>query len=176
MAFHADIVVHAPDPQVEAVLEALPPEDHHRRGRVVADVSDHRSPPEHRPGRLSTFPAGRRIRDSIAADFREFRHFVSLSRVKTENVRDGDASGDEGIREQRPMALPRDGLGAHDGSAVRREESQEAIGLSPKLGGGHVIRVAAKARIPPARVAAVNESLAESAQAREVHVSDSTGR
>jgi len=43
MALQPDIVIRAADPQVEAVLRALPAEDHHPKRRIVAEVSDHRS-------------------------------------------------------------------------------------------------------------------------------------
>ena len=102
-------------------------------------------------------------------------------RVGTRTQRTGDfanldAPRQQGVCNQRAMAAPRNSLGAHQYDplvACERDASIQAVLEGASL---HVVRIAAKAGIPPPRVRRVPSGVASSAQSSHVTVCDPRAR
>src|SRR5438876_2372610 len=159
----------------QAVLGAPPTLYDSPLCRVDADLADRRHRWRQRSCALSPF-AGRRICDSGPVNARERREPVVLGLAGREDVKDPDATRDEGIREQPAMAFPRQRLRAHDGRPRVSRDGDESIGSGGELGSVHVVRVASKSAVSPSGVRAVWGRLSESAEILEVFVGDASVR
>jgi hypothetical protein len=83
-----------------------------------------------------------------------------------------NAPHDECIRYQRAVAAPRHGFGAHDSGAFLLAESDEPLQAARKFVGLHIIGVAAKTCVAPARVDRVLARMPQAAERRQRHVVD----
>ena len=87
-----------------------------------------------------------------------------LGLAATEDVHDPDAPSEERVRKERPMALPRQCLGAHDGGPGIRGAEDEVVQRRDEFRGGHVIRVSPERIVPPTSVAIVRSRAAIAAK------------
>ena len=81
-----------------------------------------------------------------------------------------DPSDDQGVRDERPMAAPRNGLRTHQHHTRFARETNAPIQTLLERRGLHVVRIPAEARIPPPRVLRVSPWMAQSAQPWQVRV------
>lgn len=70
-----------------------------------------------------------RIRHSIPLNFGHLIKRMELEVRGTENILDDNTASGESIGDHRTMALPRDGLGAHDNGRLLRGE-RDGLGLA----------------------------------------------
>src|SRR5205823_828694 len=110
----------------------------------------------------------------------EWREPVRLRTAAADDVLDGHAPGQQGVRDEASVAAPGHGLGAHDGHVSGRWrrrrrrgadrqgttflEAQQPLQAITELLALHVVCVAAEALVSPARVALVRARTPEPAQ------------
>jgi hypothetical protein len=73
----------------------------------------------------------------------------------TEDVNDTDATSEEGIRKEGPMALPWHCFSAHDRRSHVCGTEDEVIQSLDELRRGHMVRVSSEGVVPPALVAII---------------------
>ena len=83
-----------------------------------------------------------------------------------------DAAHEQGIGDERAMAAPGQGLGAHQGKAVLARKQDQLLEILLELRRLHVIGIAAKRGVAPAAVDRVAPGMPQAAQPRHVNIAD----
>ena len=122
---------------------------------------------------LNTFlPRG--IRHLIPVDFRERREAMFLGGTRMDHVEHTDPSHEERIRQQGPMAFPRDCLRTHDcGSRVLRLFDESIQGQN-EFRRAHVVGISAEAGITPTLVPAAVDRFSIAPEVHDVLVGHSS--
>lgn len=113
-----------------------------------------------------------RIGDALAADAREWREFVKIGARGSHDVFHGVAADGEHVGDERAMAAPGNGFGAHDGAGLCPGKAFEAGERGGEFGSLHVVGETAKTGIVPAGVDGIGARVAQAAQFWEVGVGD----
>src|SRR5437870_6895905 len=92
------------------------------------------------------------VDDPLAIEAGEGRQPVRRCLAGAGHVHHREAAGDERVRDELPVAPPRDGFGTEHCRRPRRGEPEEALKASAELGALHVVGVAAEAGGPPGDV------------------------
>src|SRR5438128_1582763 len=86
---------------------------------------------------------------ALAIEAGEGRRAVRRRLAGAGHVRHRDTARHERVRDELPVAAPRDGFRAEDGGGTRRGEREEALEAGAELGALHVVGIAAEAGGPP---------------------------
>ena len=89
-----------------------------------------------------------------------------------EDLHDLDAPCDERIADQRAVASPWDGLGAHDGRGLFRCERDEQLERRVEFGCLHVVRETAEGGVAPAGIGRIDAGVTQPAQSFHMPVTD----
>jgi len=88
-------------------------------------------------------------------------------------VHDGSSSGEQRVRDERPVTSPGHGLGAHHSQRPLLRQLVKLGQAALEIIRQHVIRISSKARVAPRFIrGSFAGALAQSAEARQVNVSD----
>jgi hypothetical protein len=107
-----------------------------------------------------------------AADPGEGGEGVGLAARGAEDVFDGDAPDGESVGDERAVAAPGEGFGAHERAGLFGGEMKGAGEGGYEIGSLHVVGVAAEAGVAPTGVDGVLFGVAEAAEGFEVDVAD----
>lgn len=135
----------------------------HRTERMVLLVSE-QSP------RLPWSRARGRIRDVSAGHVRPRCQQVSPRPNATRDLARLDASDEQRVRDQRPVAPPRQGFCAHQHDSFAPAELDAASQVLSECRGLHVIGIAPKAGVSPPHVRGVASGTTQAAQSGHVPV------
>ena len=83
---------------------------------------------------------------------------------RVQNVKDRNSARDNRIGDQRTMAAPGNGLGAHDGSRLEISQCQKVIERILKFARLHVVGVSAEAGVSPQSITRVAPSTTAAAE------------
>ncbi len=112
------------------------------------------------------------MRDLDSVDLGPWRERVRPRPHATGNLADRDPPDLEGVRDERAMAAPWNGLSAHQRDLRVLRELNTPIQTSSELRGLHVVGIPPEACIPPPAVRRVPPRVSQSAQARHMPVTD----
>ena len=94
---------------------------------------------------------------------------------RADDLEDLDTTEKQRVGDQRAVAAPGHGLGAHDGHRVAGGQLQQDLDPGAEGIARHVVGVATEAQVPPAGVDRIRPRLAESTQLGKVRVLDAVG-
>ena len=117
-----------------------------------------------------------RIGEFCSVGFRPGREAVRPAPSLVDYLLDWDAAHAERVRDQRAVAAPRHRFGTHDGGAALGRQLDQLLDGCPELRRLHVVGVAAKRCIAPARVGRIRPWPAQAAEIRHVQVGDPAAR
>src|SRR6185503_6539667 len=113
-----------------------------------------------------------RVDEPPGAHPEEWRTLVRSSGLTALDMEHSPPGHRERVRDQGPMAAPRQGLGTHDDRGAPGRQLLEALEAGGKVPGLHVVSVAAEGGVAPADVDGVGTRVAEPAQGLQVTVAD----
>ena len=99
----------------------------------------------------------------------------SFGSARADDFENANAAHDEGVGDQRAMAAPGNGFGAHQRGGSFRGEFDGALKPGFKFRRLHVIGIAAKAGVAPAEIDGVRAGVAQAAQAFQMAIADACG-
>src|SRR3990172_6035051 len=94
----------------------------------------------------------RRVGDPAVNDHGKWGHPVVFDLLLGKDMRDGPAPHHERVGDQRPMAAPGEGFGAHDGGPTPPGKIPELVEAASELFGLHVISEASEASAEPTAI------------------------
>ena len=97
---------------------------------------------------------------------------MRLTVALAENIFDRNASREQRIADQRTVAAPGHGLGAHDRGRLFGRTFQKSRQPRLKLLGLHVIRVAAKRQVRPGSIPRIFRGVPQASEVFEVEIRD----
>src|SRR5262245_432901 len=111
----------------------------------------------------------------MTRDSRKVRQGMLLWRAGVHNVQDAPTANRQGIGDERAVASPRHGLGAHDGSSPVLRYVDELLQCSLECSRLHEVCVAPKCLVSPAPVWRIRSGSAPSTERSEADIVDASG-